>query len=110
MVAVLLVCSCRTQTERLADRLRGEGIFITFQLPKENFKFVKTVRETVKKMGYERMAHYTLLKPAVMERTANIGADVKKKEGGKFMQVANWRCPPMKKSRRENIPRLYEPE
>jgi hypothetical protein len=62
--AVLLDCQCRSEKDRLEKLLRTARLHVSFQWPKESLEFVNGVREEVEKMGYERKAYFTRLRPA----------------------------------------------
>jgi hypothetical protein len=47
----------------MEDIVRKAGLHVSFQWPKESLEFVKDVTEEVARMGYERKAYFTRLRP-----------------------------------------------
>ena len=107
-VPVLLTCRCRSVKERLENIVRKTGILVSFQWPKESLDFVKGLREKVEDMGYASKMYFARIRPAMVEGTIYIRAEVRKKEGGRFEKLGYWSTPPMDKAvwRRNNM----EPE
>jgi hypothetical protein len=61
-------------------------------------------------MGYSRKDHYTKVRPELIEGRVSLRADTKKKEGGKFEELAYWRVPPTDKEYWKRTIKLSEPE
>ncbi len=87
-VPVLFTCGCRSVKERLEMLMRKSGLTVAFQWPKECMDFVDKICEEVDKMGYGKKEYYTKGRPEMVEGRAFLKAEVKKKEGGKFVGVA----------------------
>ncbi len=94
-VPVLLACFCRSDKERLEKILRKAWLHVSFQRPKKILELVNDVREEIEKMGYERKAFFMRLRPTLVDGRVYIRAECRKKEGGKFEQLAGWRLPPL---------------
>jgi small-conductance mechanosensitive channel len=109
-VPVLLACLCRSDRERLEKILRKAGLHVSFQWPKEILEFVNDIREEIEKMGYERKAFFTRLRPTLVDGRVYIRAECRKKEGGKFEQLACWRLPPLDRDKWQCITGIMEPE
>jgi hypothetical protein len=99
-VPILLVSQCRSTKERLENIVRKVGFFVSCQWPKEMLGFVQGVRDKVEGMGFEKKDHFTRVRPTLVEGTVYIGADIKKKGGGKFEKIAYWRIPLLDKTQR----------
>jgi hypothetical protein len=87
-VPVLLKCSGVGDKERLA------GINVSFQWPKEMVDYVKGVREEVEKLGFSKQKYFVRVRPIRKEDETVVRAEIKKKEGGQFKVVAQWKIPP----------------
>jgi hypothetical protein len=61
-------------------------------------------------MGYGKKEYYTKVRPEMVEGRAFLKAEVKKKDGGKFVGIAYWRAPPRDKDYWKCISKLVEPE
>jgi hypothetical protein len=109
-VPVLFACRCRSEKGRLEEMLRRAGLHVSFQWPKESMEFVSGVREKVERMGFERKAFYIRVRPIVEEGRVRIRAECRRKEGGKFEQVARWRLPPLDRNMWECLNGILEPE
>ena len=109
-VPVLLACQCGSEKGRLEEILRRAGLHVAFQWPKESLEFVSGVREEVERMGYGRKAFYTRVRPTVVEGRVVIRAEYRRKEGGKFEQLAWWRLPPLDRTMWECLNGIMEPE
>jgi hypothetical protein len=71
---------------------------------------VKGLREKVEEMGYESKAYFTRIRPTLVEGSAYIRADVRKKEGGSFVTLGYWRTPHKDKAIWRRISNIMEPE
>jgi hypothetical protein len=109
-VQVLITCGCRNMKDRLEALVRKVGLSTSFQWPKECMEFVDKIREKVDVMGYSRKDHYTKVRPVLIEGRVFLRADTKKKEGGKFEELAYWRVPPTDKEYWKRTIKLSEPE
>jgi hypothetical protein len=69
-------------------KLSKESRFAYLQWPKEILKFVKRVREKVKKMGFARKTYFTWVRLTLIDGKVYIRAECRKKEGGKFYKMA----------------------
>jgi hypothetical protein len=76
---------------------------------KESLEFVNEVREEVERIGYGRRAYFTRLRSTCVDKRVMIRAECRSKEGGKFMQVACWRLPPMDRTKWECLNGLLVP-
>jgi hypothetical protein len=59
--------------------------------------YVKGIREKMEGMGHGGREEFVRVRPVRQEGILLIRADVRKKEGGKFRWVADWKCPPLNK-------------
>jgi hypothetical protein len=109
-VPVLITCGCRNVKDRMEVLMRKAGIGVTFQWPKECMDFVDKIREEVHNMGYDRKEYYTRVRPSMVDGRVFLRADVKKKDGGRFEWLANWRAPPKDKEYWKRISKILEPE
>jgi hypothetical protein len=109
-VPVLITCGCRNVKDRMEVLMRKAGIGVTFQWPKECMDFVDKIREEVDNMGYDRKEYYTRVRPSMVDGRVFLRADVKKKDGGRFEWLANWRAPPKDKEYWKRISKILEPE
>jgi hypothetical protein len=71
-------------------------------------EFVNGIREEVRKMGYKEQSHYIRVRPEERNGGIQIRADVKERNGGRFVPKAVWQCPPVNKNLWERITGLYE--
>ena len=108
-VPVLLVCQCRSEKGRVEKVLKRAGLHVAFQWPKESMEFVNCVREKVERMGYERKEHFTRVRPSVVDGRVMIRVECRRKEGGKFEQLACWRLPPLERNMWECLNGILEP-
>jgi hypothetical protein len=109
-VPVLLTCGCRNVKERLEAIVRNAGLVASVQWPKECMEFVDKIREKVEIMGFGKMEYYTRVRPVLVEGRILLRADLKRKEGGKFVRLAFWRAPPRDKEHWKRIINMVEPE
>jgi hypothetical protein len=104
----LLECQNRIDAGDLDVILKKAGYFSTFHWPQEMIEFVNGVREEVRKMGYKDQTHYIRVRPEERNGSIQIRADVKERNGGRFVPKAVWQCPPANKNFWERITGLYE--
>jgi hypothetical protein len=90
--------------------LRRAGYFSAFHWPQEMVSFVEGVREEVRKMGYRESSHYIRVRPEERGGGIQIRADVKEKNGGRFVPKAVWQCPPLNKDYWEFLSGIFEPK
>jgi dihydrofolate reductase len=107
-VPILLECQNRTDAADLDVILKKAGYFSTFHWPQEMIEFVNGIREEVRKMGYKEQTHYIRVRPEERNGGIQIRADVKERNGGRFVPKAVWQCPPVNKNLWERITGLYE--
>ena len=108
-VPILFECQDRKDSQELERILRDAGYFPTFHWPRETMEFIWKVREDVKKMGNNAQNSYVRIMPEVREGSILIRADVKPKEGGRYMLKGLWVCPPLNLKLWEGMERLYTP-
>jgi hypothetical protein len=107
-VPILLECQNKIDAGDLDVILKKAGYFSTFHWPQEMIEFVNGVREEVRKMGYKEQTHYIRGRPEERNGNIQIRADVKERNGGRFVPKAVWQCPPANKNFWERITGLYE--
>jgi hypothetical protein len=109
-VPLLLECQNRMDAGDLDVILRRAGYFSAFHWPQEMVSFVEGVREEVRKMGYRESSHYIRVRPEERGGGIQIRADVKEKNGGRFVPKAVWQCPPLNKDYWEFLSGIFEPK
>ncbi len=109
-VPILLECQNRMDAGDLDVILRRAGYFSAFHWPQEMVAFVEGVREEVRKMGYRESSHYIRVRPEERGGGIQIRADVKEKNGGRFVPKAVWQCPPLNKDYWEFLSGIFEPK
>jgi len=96
-VPILIKCGSVGDKERMERLVRNAGIRVSVHWPKEMLGYVKGIREKMEGMGHGGREEFVRVRPVRQEGILLIRADVRKKEGGKFRWVADWKCPPLNK-------------
>jgi len=96
-VPLLFRCISIGEKERLERLVRNSGIRVSIHWPKEMLDFVKGVRKRMEEMGHGGREEFVRVRPVKQEGSLFIRADVRRREGGKFTLVADWRCPAVNK-------------
>ena len=112
-VPVLLECRNEEDKGELYEILREAEYFGTYHWPMEMMDFVKTVRENVRRMGYNEDRQYIRIRPEERDGRIQLRADVKDKNGGRFWVVATWGIPPLDKQLRgqnDSVAKWQRPE
>ncbi len=78
-VPVLMACQCRSEKGRLEEILRKARLHVSFRWQKESLEFVNCVKEEVEKMGCERKAYLTRLRPRYVDGRLMIRAECRSK-------------------------------
>ncbi len=107
-VPVLLECQNKTDTGELEIMLKKAGYFSSFHWPREITEFINGVREEVRKMGFRDGTHFIRIRPEERGGRVQIRADVKEKNGGRFVPKAVWQCPPLERDLWDSLNGLYE--
>jgi len=96
-VPILFQCRDRRDAEDMDTILRGAGYYPRFHWPREIMDYVGAVREEVRNMGFSDRDYYQRIRPEYRDRTLQIKAEVKQKEGnGRFQLKGMWGCPPLR--------------
>jgi hypothetical protein len=96
-VPILIKCGSAGDKERMEKMIRNAGIRVSVHWPKELLGFVKGIREKVEGMGIGGGNEFVRVRPVKQDGVVLIRADVRRKEGGRFRWVADWKCPPLNK-------------
>jgi len=96
-VPILIKCSSVGDKERMERLVRNAGIRVSLHWPKEMLGYVTGIREKVEGMGHGGMEEFVRVRPVRQDGALLIRADVRRKEGGRFRWVADWKCPPLDK-------------
>jgi hypothetical protein len=96
-VPILIKCGSAGDKERMEKMIRNAGIRVSVHWPKELLGFVKGIREKVEGMGIGGGNEFLRVRPVKQDGVVLIRADVRRKEGGRFRWVADWKCPPLNK-------------
>jgi hypothetical protein len=96
-VPILIKCGSVRDKERMEKMIRNAGIRVSVHWPKELLGFVKGIREKVEGMGTGGGNEFVRVRPVKQDGVVLIRADVRRKEGGRFRWVADWKCPPLNK-------------
>jgi hypothetical protein len=96
-VPILIKCSSVGEKERMERLVRNAGIRVSVHWPTEMLGYVKGIREKMEGMGHGGTEEFVRVRPVRQDGILLIRADVRKKEGGKFRWVADWKCPPLNK-------------
>jgi hypothetical protein len=96
-VPILIKCGSAGDKERMERLIRNAGIRVSVHWPKELLGYVKGIREKVEGMGNGGSDEFVRVRPVKQDGVVLIRADVRKKEGGRFRWVADWKCPPVNK-------------
>jgi hypothetical protein len=108
-VPVLLECQNKGDAGELDMILKRAGYFSAFHWPQEMVGFVEGVREEMRKLGYRENTHYIRVRPE--ERGGvQIRADMKGKNGGRWLAKAVWQCPPLNRELWECLNGLFSPK
>jgi hypothetical protein len=107
-IPVLLECQNRTDAGELEVMLKKAGYFSSFHWPREITEFINGVREEVRKMGFKDGTHFIRIRPEERGGRVQIRADVKEKNGGRFIPKAVWQCPPLERALWDSLNGLYE--
>jgi hypothetical protein len=108
-VPVLLECQNKTDAGDLDVILKKAGYFSTFHWPQEMVSFVEGVRDKVRKMGFRENTHYIRVRPEERGGGVQVRADVKEKNGGRWVAKAVWQCPPLNKDLWECLNGIFTP-
>jgi hypothetical protein len=74
--------------------LRKSKVYPTFHWPREMLNNVKVYRKVVSDMGFPESDNYIRIRPEERDGCIKIRADVKSKQGMKFVPVASFDLPP----------------
>jgi hypothetical protein len=96
-VPILIKSSSAGDMERMERIIRNAGIRVSVHWPKELVGYVKGIREKAEGMGKGRSEEFVRVRPVRHDGVVLIRADVRRKEGGRFRWVADWKCPPQNK-------------
>jgi len=96
-VPILIECSSVGDKERMERLIRNAGIRVSVHWPKEMLGYVKGIRERVEEMGHGGMEEFVRVRPVKQDGALFIRADVRRKDGGRFKLVADWKCPAVNK-------------
>jgi hypothetical protein len=96
-VPILIKCGSVGDKERMEKLIRNAGIRVSVHWPKELLGYVKGIREKVEGMGSGGRDEFVRVRPVKQDGVVLIRADVRKKEGGRFRWIADWKCPPLNK-------------
>jgi hypothetical protein len=96
-VPILIKCGSARDNERMEKMIRNAGIRVSVHWPKELLGFVEGIREKVEGMRIGEGNEFVRVRPVKQDGVVLIRADVRKKEGGRFRWVADWKCPPLNK-------------
>jgi hypothetical protein len=96
-VPILIKCGTTGDKERMERVIRNAGIRVSVHWPKEILGYVKGIRERMEGMGHGGREEFVRVRPVRQDGALLIRADVRRKEGGKFRWVADWKCPPLNK-------------
>jgi hypothetical protein len=96
-VPILIKCGSVGDKESMEKLIRNAGIRVSVHWPKELLGYVKGIREKVEGMGNGGSNEFVRIRPVKQDGVVLIRADVRKKEGGRFRWVADWKCPPLNK-------------
>jgi hypothetical protein len=108
-VPVLLECQSKSEAGDLDAILKRAGYFSTFHWPQEMVSFVEGVRDEVRKLGYRENTHYIRVRPEERGGGVQVRADVKEKNGGRWVAKAVWQCPPLNKDLWECLNGIFTP-
>jgi hypothetical protein len=109
-VPVLLECQNKGDAGELDLLLKRAGYFSAFHWPQEMVGFVEGVRDEMRKMGYRETSHYIRVRPEERGGGVQIRADVKEKNGGRWLAKAVWQCPPLNRDLWECLNGLFTPK
>jgi hypothetical protein len=96
-VPILIKCGSVGDKERMERLIRNAGIRVSVHWPKEMLGYVKGIRDKVEGMGHGGREEFVRVRPVKQDGFVLIRADVRRKEGGMFRWVADWKCPPLHK-------------
>jgi len=94
-VPILIRCSCAGDKQGLERIIRNAGIRVSFHWPTEMLEYVKGIRERVEGMGSGGQEEFVRVRAVREEGELFLRADVRRKEGGRFRWVGDWKCPPL---------------
>jgi len=94
-VPILIRCSCAGDKESLERIIRNAGIRVSFHWPTEMLDYVKGIRERVEGMGRGGGEEFVRVRAVREEGELFLRADVRRKEGGRFRWIGDWKCPPL---------------
>jgi hypothetical protein len=94
-VPILIRCSCAGDKQGLERIIRNAGIRVSFHWPTEMLEYVKGIRERVEGMGRGGREEFVRVRAVREEGELFLRADVRRKEGGRFRWVGDWKCPPL---------------
>jgi hypothetical protein len=94
-VPILIRCSCAGDKQGLERIIRNAGIRVSFHWPTEMLEYVKGIRERVEGMGRGGGEEFVRVRAVREEGELFLRADVRRKEGGRFRWIGDWKCPPL---------------
>ncbi len=94
-VPILISCPCTGDKESLERIIRNAGIRVSFHWPTEMLEYVKGIRDRVEGMGHGGREEFVRVRAVKEEGELFLRADVRRKEGGKFRWIGDWKCPPL---------------
>jgi len=109
-VPILFECQDRKDAQELNRTLSDAGFFPSFHWPSETMEFVRIIREKVRQLGNNEQDSYIRIRPEVRKDTLLLRADAKPKEGGGFVLMGIWLCPPLDHMLWEEVEGLYTPQ
>ena len=110
-VPILLEASCARDSEEIGEMLRRGGFFPSFHWPSEIMPFIGDIREEVRStLGYGEDHYYVRIRPETRGGEIQLRADVKHRDGGRWMSKAYWFCPPLDRDLWEAVDGLYDPK
>ncbi len=109
-VPVLLECQNKGDAGELDLILKRAGYFSAFHWPQEMVGFVEGVRDEMRKMGYRENSHYIRVRPEERGGGVQIRADVKEKNGGRWLAKAVWQRPPLNRELWECLNGIFVPK
>lgn len=96
-VPILISCPCIGDKERLERIIRNAGIRVSFHWPTEMLEYVKGIRDRMEGMGCGGREEFVRVRAVREEGDLFIRVDVRKKKGGRFRWIGDWKCPPLNK-------------
>ena len=109
-VPVLLELGNQQEAEEIGEILRRVGYFSSFHWPGEIMDFIYDIRAEMRESGYGEDSHFVRIRPEIRGGEVQLRADVKGKDGGRWVAKAFWYCPPLDRNLWELVDGLYTPK